>query len=64
MNSYQFVATTGLVMSLVANLIMLLLGKTVDNFNALYVCWIAFFILGTIANFNSKPGDHDHHHHH
>ena len=64
MNSYQFVAATGLVMTVVANLIMLLLGKTMDNFNALYICWFVFFSLGTIANFNSKPDDHDHHHHH
>jgi hypothetical protein len=28
----------------------------------LYLCWLVFFILGTIANFNSKPNDHDHHH--
>ena len=64
MNSYQFVAATGLVMTVVANLIMLLLGKTMDNFNALYICWFIFFSLGTIANFNSKPDDHDHHHSH
>lgn len=64
MNSYQFVAATGLVMTLLANLILLLLSKTVDNFNALYLCWVVFFTLGTVANYNSKPGDHDHHHHH
>ncbi|SFU97130.1 hypothetical protein SAMN04487941_3773 [Pontibacter akesuensis] len=62
MNSYQFVAATGLVMTIVANLILLLLGKTVANFNALYLCWAVFFVLGTIANYNSKPNDHDHHH--
>lgn len=64
MNSYQFVAATGLVMTVVANLILLFLAKTVDNFNALYICWVVFFALGTVANFNSKPDDHDHHHHH
>lgn len=64
MNSYQFVAATGLVMTIVANLIMLFLGKAVDNYNALYLCWAVFFTLGTVANFNSKPSDHDHHHHH
>ncbi len=64
MNSYQFVALTGLVMTLVANIILLLIGKTVQNFEALYLCWAVFFTLGTIANFNSNPDDHDHHHHH
>ncbi len=63
MNSYQFVAATGLVMTLVANLILLFIGKSVDNFNALYICWFTFFAIGTYVNFNSKPGN-DHHHHH
>jgi len=65
MNSYQFVAATGLVMSLVAHLILALLGKTVANFGALYICWLVFFAAGAVANYTSKPGDdHDHHHHH
>lgn len=62
MNSYQFVAATGLVMTLVAHLILALLGKTVKNFDALYLCWLVIFSLGTIANYRSKPED-DHHHH-
>ncbi|WP_242920040.1 hypothetical protein [Pontibacter liquoris] len=62
MNSYQFVAATGLVMTLVAHLILALLGKSIRNFDALYLCWFVFFTLGTIANFRSKPQD-DHHHH-
>lgn len=63
MNSYQFVAATGLVMTLVANIIMLLIGKTMHNFEALYLCWAVFFGVGTIVNYNSNPDDHDHHHH-
>lgn len=61
MNSYQFVAMTGLVMTILANLILLFIDKTVDNFNALYLCWFVFFGLGTIVNFNSKPDNHHHH---
>ncbi|MDX5421953.1 MAG: hypothetical protein LPK07_03305 [Hymenobacteraceae bacterium] len=64
MNSYQFVAATGLVMTLVAHVIMLIIGKSMENFEALYLCWTAFFSAGAVANFNSKPEDHDHHHHH
>ncbi|MCC9135021.1 hypothetical protein ACFSKU_18990 [Pontibacter silvestris] len=64
MNSYQFVAATGLVMTIVAHIILALVGKTVQTFEALYICWAVFFTLGTIANFNSKPDDHSHHHHH
>ncbi|WP_439883379.1 hypothetical protein ACSX1A_09420 [Pontibacter sp. MBLB2868] len=61
MNSYQFVATTGLIMTLVANLILILLNKTVENFTTLYLCWAVFFTGGTVANFVSKP-EEDHHH--
>lgn len=64
MNSYQFVAATGLVMTLLAHLILALIGKSIHNFSALYICWVVFFALGTFANYNSKPNDHDHHHHH
>ncbi|WP_299707693.1 hypothetical protein [uncultured Pontibacter sp.] len=62
MNSYQFVAMTGLIMTIVANIILLVIGKMVDNFEALYLCWLVFFALGTVANLNSKPNDHHHHH--
>ncbi|HEY4650472.1 MAG TPA: hypothetical protein VIG72_03615 [Pontibacter sp.] len=62
MNSYQFVAATGLVMTLLAHLILALIGKNINNFWALYVCWVVFFTLGTIANLNSNPDNHDHHH--
>lgn len=64
MNSYQFVAATGLVMTIVANIILLFIGKSIESFSWLYFCWITFFTLGAVANYNSKPGDDDHHHHH
>jgi hypothetical protein len=65
MNSYQYIAVVGLVMSLGANIFLLIGDKDVDNFWALYVCWALFFIVGSIINLNSKPGqDHHHHHHH
>ncbi|MFD2515297.1 hypothetical protein ACFSRY_15600 [Pontibacter locisalis] len=62
MNSYQFVSTTGLIMTLVAHLILILLNKTVENFTTLYLCWSGFFVIGTVVNFYSKP-EEDHHHH-
>lgn len=64
MNSYQFVAATGLVMTIVAHIILALIGKTIETFGALYICWAVFFTLGTVVNLNSKPDDHSHHHHH
>lgn len=63
MNSYQFLALTGLVMTLLAHLILLLVHKKIANFQALYVVWLVSFSLGTIANLRSKPGQEHHHHH-
>jgi hypothetical protein len=62
MNSYQFVAVTGLIMTFIAHMILWFIDKAINNFEALYLCWIVFFALGTIVNYNSKPNDHGHHH--
>lgn len=64
MNSFQFIAVTGLVMSAVAHILMHLWGKEVDSFNYLYLCWGALFVFGSIQNLRHKPEDDDHHHHH
>lgn len=61
MNSYQFVAATGLVMTLLAHIILLFIGKSIDNFIALYLCWIVFFSIGTYINYNTDPEDNHHH---
>lgn len=63
MNSYQYIAVVGMVMSLGANIFLLIADKDVQHFWALYVCWGLFFLVGSIINLNSKP-DEDHHHHH
>lgn len=64
MNSYQFIAVTGLVMTIAAHLILYVQAKEIQSFWALYLCWLVVFILGSIANFRSKPGEGHHHHHH
>ncbi|QNF35354.1 hypothetical protein HUW51_22520 [Adhaeribacter swui] len=64
MNSYQFIAVVGLVMTLVAHAILEIANKHIASFNALYACWLGVFIIGAIINFNTKPDDHGHHHHH
>ena len=64
MNSYQFIAMTGWIMTLFAHLILWVTAKEVENFWALYVCWAVAFFLGTIANLTRNPEDEDHHHHH
>jgi hypothetical protein len=62
MNSYQFISTTGLVMTLMAHVVLILLNRTVENFMALYLCWAGFFVIGTIVNLTSKREEEDHHH--
>jgi len=64
MNSYQYIAVVGLVMTLAANLILLYLDKSIPSFWALYACWSALFVIGSIVNYNSKPDEGHHHHHH
>jgi drug/metabolite transporter superfamily protein YnfA len=63
MNSYQFIAVTGVLMTLFAHLILWVTGKHVENFGALYACWGAVFFLGSIVNLTTEPGEEDHHHH-
>ena len=63
MNSFQFIALTGLIMTLLAHLILTLVDKEIASFGALYGCWLIFYIVGSILNFRTKPED-DHHHHH
>ena len=39
-------------------------GLTPAGFNWLYVCWTAFYIVGSLINLFGKPDEpHDHHHH-
>ena len=66
LNSFQFVAVTGLLMSAGAHLILALGGGRVPaGFGWLYVCWVVFYAGGTLLNFLGKPNaghHHDHHH--
>ncbi|QMU28814.1 hypothetical protein [Adhaeribacter radiodurans] len=64
MNSYQFIAVVGLIMTFAAHIILLLTDKHIASYNALYVCWVGVFIVGAIINYNTKPDDHHGHHHH
>ena len=64
MNSYQFIAVTGLVMTIAAHIILYVQAKEIQSFWALYLCWVVVFTLGSIANYRSKPGEGHHHHHH
>jgi len=64
LNSFQFIALTGLVMTGAAHLILhFFVNKPMPaGFNWLYVCWTVFYLIGTLINFFGKPDEHHHHH--
>lgn len=65
LNSFQFIALTGLLMSAGAHLILFLfVGHTPAGFNWLYVCWLGLYLFGTVKNLFGKPDEPHHHHHH
>lgn len=64
LNSFQFIALTGLLMSAGAHLILhFFVGRLPEGFNWLYVCWMGLYVFGTIKNLFGKP-DEPHHHQH
>lgn len=63
MNSFQFIALTGVIMSALAHLLLHLWGKNIESFNYLYLCWGALFVFGAIQNLRHQGQDHHHHHH-
>ncbi|SNR32252.1 MULTISPECIES: hypothetical protein [Hymenobacter] len=65
LNSFQYIALVGVVMSAGAQLVIRLLGQPQPNgYNYLYLCWLVLYILGSLLNLFGKPDDHHHHHHH
>ncbi|SMC00333.1 hypothetical protein SAMN00120144_1947 [Hymenobacter roseosalivarius DSM 11622] len=66
LNSYQFIAITGLIMSVGAHLILHFFAPQhrPAGFNWLYVCWTVLYIIGSLLNLFGKPDEGHHHHHH
>ena len=65
LNSFQFIALTGLLMSAGAHLILhLFVGRLPAGFYWLYVCWLGLYLFGTIKNLFGKPDEPHHHHNH
>ena len=63
LNSFQFIALTGLLMSASAHLILhFFVGYSPSGFNWLYVCWTGFYVVGTLINLFGKPNEGHHHH--
>jgi len=63
LNSFQFIALTGLLMSAGAHLILhyFVSRPLPSGFNWLYACWTGLYIIGSLINLFGKP-DEDHHH--
>ena len=65
LNSFQFIAVTGLIMSAGAHLLLHFLAhRTLPGYNWLYVCWAALYVVGSLLNLFCKPDEGHHHHHH
>lgn len=66
LNSFQFIALTGILMSAGAHLILHYFApeSMPKGFNWLYLCWTVFYIFGTLVNYFGKPDEPHHHHHH
>lgn len=62
MNTFQVIAVTGLIMTGLAQLILMFIGKIIPNFEMLYPCWLVLYVFGLFRNLYAKPHD-DHHHH-
>ncbi|RSK34548.1 hypothetical protein [Hymenobacter metallilatus] len=64
LNSFQFIAVVGAIMSGGAQLIIRLLDHAQpEGYNYLYLCWLALYIGGTLLNYFGKPSSGHHHHH-
>ena len=64
LNSFQFIALTGLLMSAGAHLILhFFVSRMPAGFSWLYVCWMGLYLFGTLKNLFGKS-DEPHHHHH
>jgi hypothetical protein len=63
LNSFQFIALTGVIMSGAAHLIIryALAHPLPAGFPWLYVCWAALYIVGSLINLFGKPSEHHHH---
>ncbi|GAB2782342.1 hypothetical protein HNQ93_002155 [Hymenobacter luteus] len=65
LNSFQYIAVVGAIMSGAAQLIIRALGQAQpEGYNWLYLCWLGLYIFGSVLNLFGKPHDPHHHHHH
>lgn len=66
LNTMQMLAVTGIIISLVAQLALLITGKQINNFWAVYPTWIGVFAVGSAFKHFGPAAQHEHgdeHHH-
>ncbi|OWP61635.1 hypothetical protein CDA63_18465 [Hymenobacter amundsenii] len=64
LNSFQYIAIVGAIMSGAAQLIISWLGQPrPEGYHYLYFCWLGLYVVGTLLNLFGKPNDGHHHHH-
>lgn len=51
LNALQSISVTGVITSLLAQLILILIGKHVHLFWALYPSWVIIFLVGTVVRY-------------
>jgi hypothetical protein len=62
LNAFQVIAIFGIIFSLAAQLVLLIIKKEVQNFVYLYPTWVLVFIGGYLINpYLSKHDDHHDH---
>jgi len=65
LNSFQFIALTGLLMSAGAELVLryVVQRPLPAGFYWLYACWAGLFAVGGLVNVLGRPNAGGHHHH-
>jgi L-asparagine transporter-like permease len=63
LGALQTISIFGIIFGLIAQLILWLMGKQVDNYMLLYPTWVVIFLVGWVIKKYAK-NEHDHHHHH
>ncbi|NVO32842.1 MULTISPECIES: hypothetical protein [Hymenobacter] len=64
LNSFQYIAVVGAIMSGGAQLIIHLLDyPRPEGYLYLYWCWLGLYIFGSLLNLFGKPPEGHHHHH-
>jgi hypothetical protein len=62
LNAFHTISITGIVLSLFAQLLLMLFDKTIPHFWYLYPTWVLVFLFGYLWNVIDKDKGDGHHH--